>query len=65
MIVVCAAEGLRDFDCDDPDRFAERIVSEVAVMVLALPKDELDVFYEQVYGWVCDHRAQAALDAEN
>lgn len=63
-IYTCAADDVRSFEDDDPHFLAQRVVVDISTRLPNVPETELAAFYDEVVGWICEHRRVAAEDSE-
>jgi hypothetical protein len=58
---VCSPEEVADFECDEPQKIAQRITSQSLGFLPAMPSDtDIELFSQAVFEWVCANRALAA-----
>jgi hypothetical protein len=65
QIVTCAADELSDFNNDDPEFLARRVVVDISMRIPQVPEMELEAFFNKVVEWICEHRRVAAEDARD
>jgi hypothetical protein len=58
-----AGDDLSEFDNDDPQFLAQRVVVEISTRRPDVPEAELAAFYDEVVAWICEHRGVAAEKA--
>jgi hypothetical protein len=62
QIVTCAADELSDFNNDDPEFLAQRVVVDISTRLPNVPDAELAAFCDEIVAWIVEHRRVASND---
>jgi hypothetical protein len=60
QIVTCAADELSDFNNEDPEFLARRVIVDASTRMPQVPEAELAALFNEVVVWICEHRRAAA-----
>ena len=62
--VVCAAHDVADYECDDPEGLARRIVGVIENAFPLQDDVQREALLDSLSAWIIDHRLDAMIAAE-